>query len=220
MITRLLLADDQDLFVEGLRSVIESRAHDFSVVGVARNGEEAIRKVDECTPDIVLMDVRMPGIDGVEATRRLHVTHPNTKIVMLTTYDDDDYVKRAIRNGAIGYLLKDVPPDELFNAIRTVRDGSFVLPETLASRLFEASPGVYHGGVSAKDIPEWYYDLSRRERHILRLIAEGYDNTEIAAEVALAPQTVKNYSSEIYAKIGVHNRAEAGRVARTLLKYL
>lgn len=220
MSVRILLADDQSLFVEGLRSVIESRAHDFCVVGVARDGEEVIGKVHECRPDIVLMDVRMPRVDGVEATRRLHATHPDVKIVMLTTYDDDDYVKRAIRNGAIGYLLKDVPPDELFNAIRTVRDGSFVLPETLASRLFEASQGAYHGGGSARDIPEWYYDLSRKERHILRLIAEGYDNSEIAAEVCLAPQTVKNYSSEIYAKIGVHNRTEAGRVARTLLKYL
>ncbi len=220
MSVRILLADDQDLFVEGLRSVIESRAHDFRVVGVACNGEDAIRKVHECKPHIVLMDVRMPGIDGVEATRRLHATHPEVKIVMLTTYDDDDYVKRAIRNGAIGYLLKDVPPDELFNAIRTIRDGSFVLPETLASRLFETSQGVYHGGTSTKDIPEWYYDLSRKERHILRLIAEGYDNSEIAAEVCLAPQTVKNYSSEIYARIGVHTRAEARRVAGALLKYL
>lgn len=126
-----------------------------------------------------------------------------------------------MKNGAIGYLLKDVPPEELFNAVRTIRNGSFIMPTPLASKLFETTNvDAYHGGASEGAVPEWYYELSRKERHILRLIVEGYDNHEIAAEVNLAPQTVKNYSSGIYGKMGVHARTDAIREARSLIKYL
>lgn len=221
MSTRILLADDQVLFVEGLRSVFETRADDFEIVGIAHDGQEAIEKTEALLPDIVLMDVRMPGIDGVEATRRIHRTHPHIKIVMLTTYDDDQYVKQAVKNGAIGYLLKDVPPNELFNSVRAARDGSFILPSSLASKLIsDSDTEVYHGGISDVDLPEWYYELSRKERHILRMVIEGYDNTEIADEVNLATQTVKNYISQIYSKLDVHGRLEAIKKGRSLIKFL
>lgn len=221
MKTRILLADDQELFVEGLRSVFATRARDFEIVDIAHDGREAVVKAGRCHPDLILMDVRMPSMDGVEAARLIHEQFPDIMIVMLTTYDDDHYVRRAVRNGAIGYLLKDVPPEELFNAIRTIRNGSFIMPTPLASKLFETSiVDAYHGGASEGSVPEWYYELSRKERHILRLIVDGYDNHEIAAEVNLAPQTVKNYSSGIYGKMGVHARTDAIREAKSLIKYL
>ncbi len=221
MSTRILLADDQVLFVEGLRSVFETRANDFEIVGIAHDGQEAIEKTEALHPDIVLMDVRMPGIDGVEATRRIHQAHPHIKIVMLTTYDDDQYVKQAVKNGAIGYLLKDVPPNELFNSVRAAGDGSFILPSSLASKLIgDSDADVYHGGISDVDLPDWYYELSRKERHILRMVIQGYDNTEIAEEVNLATQTVKNYISRIYTKLNVHGRLEAIKKSRSLIKFL
>ncbi len=221
MATKVLLVDDQVLFVESLRSVFETRASDFTVVGIAHDGKEVVKMTENLRPDIILMDVRMPGVDGVEATRRIHEKFPDVKIVMLTTYDDDHYVKQAIKNGAIGYLLKDVPPQELFNLVRAARDGTFVIPTPLASKLIGPSDsGVYHGGTSDSSVPEWYYELSRKERHILRMMIEGYDNNEIAEKVNLAVQTVKNYTSQIYGKMGVHGRLESIKKGRAYIKFL
>ena len=134
---RLLLVDDQVLFVESLKSVLETKMDDIEVVGIARNGEQAIEAVEKHVPDIVLMDVRMPVMDGVEATRRVHDKYPDVRILVLTTFDEDKYVMDAIRHGALGYLLKDIPPSELIAAIRAVNEGASLVSPALLTKIFE-----------------------------------------------------------------------------------
>lgn len=221
MKARILLVDDQVLFVESLKSVIRQRAPDMEVVAVGHNGHDAVELSRKHKPDIVLLDVRMPGMGGVAAVRAIHAENPDIRIVMLTTYDDDEYVTHAIENGAIGYLLKDMPPEDLFSAIRAVKAGAFLMPGDIAQKLLSPQTGsVYHGGVEETALPEWYYDLSQKERRILRLLAERYSNKEIASAVHLAEQTVKNYLSAIYDKIGVDSRSEAVRIASELIHFL
>lgn len=234
----VVLVDDQVLFAESLRNVIESRASDFSVAAVFYDGDEAVRAIGTIAPDLVLMDVRMPGTDGVQATRQILQEHPDMRVVMLTTYDEDEYLEQAIHHGAVGYLLKDMPPDALLTCMRSAIHGQFQIPTKLAGRILDnASGGVgrlHHrapresasrpGGdrVSggADDPPDWLFELSRKERMILRLIVEGYENDEIAERVFLASQTVKNYISKLYAKTDVDSRAHLIRTARTLIQYL
>ena len=132
---RVLLVDDQELFVRNLQIVLESRAGDIEVVGIARDGREALQRVRESKPDIVLMDVRMPVMDGVEATRLIHDRHPAIRVVMLTTFDDDEYVYHALEYGAVGYLLKSIPPDELFACIRAVAGGATLMSSTVKEKL-------------------------------------------------------------------------------------
>lgn len=227
----VVLVDDQVLFVESLRSVIESRSDDFRVVGVYYGGDEAIEAVRRLKPDIVLMDVRMPGTDGVVAARRIFRDNPSTRVVMLTTYDDDAYVHEAVKQGAIGYLLKDMPPDALISAMRSALDGQFQIPSKLADKLIgnqsktrnQASRTFDTLSVEDNrgyDPPDWLFDLSRKERMILRLVVDGFDNQEIAERVYLAPQTVKNYVSRLYAKADVDSRSHLIREARGLVQYL
>jgi DNA-binding NarL/FixJ family response regulator len=204
---RLLLVDDQVLFVESLKSVIETKTEDIEVVGIARNGEQAIEAVEKRTPDIVLMDVRMPIMDGVEATRRIHDKSPDVRILVLTTFDEDKYVMDAIRHGALGYLLKDIPPSELIAAIRAVNEGASLVSPALLTKIF--------GDRALSDTKEigqnelWHERLSNREMEILELVSEGYENRQIAEKLFIAEQTVRNYVSGIYAKIGVHSRLQA-----------
>lgn len=210
MSIRIVIADDQILFAESLKSLLETTASDFKVVDVVHNGEHAIESVSRHKPDIVLMDVRMPTLDGVQATRRIHETRPGQKVAMLTTYDYDDYVKAALRYGAAGYILKDTPARDLCNAIRAICGGAFLTSEAVADRIREPEYEVPDGAAaSSSQVPDWYHELSRRERHILRLVIEGFDNPDISKEVCLAPQTVRNYLSRIYDKLDVHRRSEA-----------
>ena len=221
MPTQVLLVDDQVLFVESLRSVFQSRADDMEIVGVAHDGVSAVEMAEQLRPDIILMDVRMPRMDGVEATRVIHEKLPGSKIVMLTTYDDDSYVRHAIEYGAIGYLLKDMQPEDLFQAVRTVERGAFLVTSSVMPKLVWSESGKFVATSEGETkLPEWFYVLSRKERHILRLVAEGYTNQEIAEQVFLATQTVKNYLSAIYDKIAVHDRPEATAKAQPILHYL
>lgn len=207
---RLLLVDDQVLFVESLKNVIETKTKDIEVVGIARNGQQAIDAVGELTPDIVLMDVRMPLMDGVEATRRIHNKFPEIRILVLTTFDEDRYVMNAIRHGALGYLLKDIPPSELIAAIRAVNEGASLVSPVLLTKIFgENSPPAMERIDGDKP---WHERLSNREMEILELISEGYENRQIAEKLFIAEQTVRNYVSGIYAKIGVHSRLQAMKI--------
>ncbi len=213
---RVLLVDDQTLFAESLRMVLETRAQAVEVVGVAVNGREAVAQVAESRPDIVLMDVRMPELNGVESTRIIKERFPATKVLMLTTFDDDEYVVEALHLGAAGYLLKDVPPAELIAAIEAVSEGGVLIAPQVASKLVEKlrqplePPPVRP---AEKPAPQWLQQLSNREKEVLQLIAAGLDNKEIAKRLYIGEQTVKNYVSIIYCKLETHDRVQATRLA-------
>jgi DNA-binding NarL/FixJ family response regulator len=207
---QLLLADDQLLFVKGLSEIIRSQTDDLRVVGVAYNGREAVTLADELSPDVVLMDVRMPEMDGVEATKQIHDMHPEIRIMMLTTFDDDDYVQNALEHGASGYVLKDIAPDDLIADIRALAHGATLVSRTIGVRLAKLSGSA----------PAWVSELNPHQRRIAKLIGEGYDNKRIADIVFLAEQTVRNYASIIYDKIGVHDRLEALQAIQKALKFL
>jgi DNA-binding NarL/FixJ family response regulator len=216
---RVLLVDDQVLFVESLRTVLETRATDFEVVGVALSGREAIQLVIEKQPDIILMDVRMPDMDGVEATKIIHDAYPDIHILMLTTFDDDVYVSEALNHGAAGYMLKDIPPGELIVSLRAVCSGSIIISPQVANKVLRNREGEapQEEGADtrtpASAESSFLKFLSRREIEILRLIGEGADNTLIAKKLAIAEQTVKNHVSVIYSKLHVHNRMQAMKLA-------
>lgn len=207
---KLLLVDDQELFLESLRTVIERSTEDLEVTGVARNGAEAVAAARELEPDLVVMDVRMPVMDGVEATRAIMEERPDARIMMLTTFGDDEYVKEALERGSVGYVLKDIPPSEIIAAIRAVAGGAFLVAPSIARSLI----GKAFGKAGAETEPEWIGKLSRREFEILERLSAGLSNKEIAAQLFIAEPTVRNHVSAIYDKMGAANRAEAARMAK------
>jgi DNA-binding NarL/FixJ family response regulator len=214
---RVLIVDDQQIFLEGLEYVLRARAPDIDIVGTALSGEEAVEAVRKLRPDIVLMDVRMPDMDGVEATRLIHHEHPETKIVMLTTFGDDQYVQSALGGGAIGYLLKNRPPIELINSIRAVRDGIFQIDPTVAARLFKRDVADMP---VREEIPKVLRSFTRREKEVLSLVLMGMDNRQIAAQLNISEQTTRNYISTIYSKLGITNRLQIVRITGKLRYYL
>jgi len=222
---RILLADDQVLFVESLRTVLETRAEDFEVVGVALDGRDAIRQVMEKHPDIVLMDVRMPETDGVQATRIIHESWPDIHVLVLTTFDDDEYVVEALNHGAVGYMLKDIAPADLIVSLRAVSTGSVIISPQVANKLLRMREGESKTEDGAENRPRPIPDgsflryLSRRELEILRLIGTGAGNAVIARKLSIAEQTVKNHVSDIYSKLHVHNRMQAMKLANSLRDY-
>jgi DNA-binding NarL/FixJ family response regulator len=215
--TRVLIVDDQVLFAESLKKVLEIDALDLEVVGIALNGQAAIDVVEKQRPDVVLMDVRMPVLDGVQATRLLHERFPDMHIVVLTTFDDDAYVYEALQYGAEGYLLKDIPPQELIASIRSICAGGVTISPAIARKLVERGYDAADPAVTEPATPrtaELLQSLSRREREVLGLIRDGLDNPDIAARLFLSEQTVRNYVSTIYAKLGVEKRSQAVSIAR------
>ncbi|MEZ4518875.1 MAG: response regulator transcription factor [Chloroflexota bacterium] len=211
---RVMLVDDQALFREGLGTLL-SVWDDIEVVGEAGNGEEAITTALEIQPDVILMDLRMPVLDGVAATRRLREVAPKIRVIVLTTFDDDEHVFDGLRAGALGYLLKDVSSDKLVEAIQAAARGeSFLQPSVAAKVIAEFSrmdPAASAGG--ADDLVE---PLSERELEILKLIAEGQRNREIAGTLFITEGTVKNHVTNILGKLGVRDRTQAALRAREL----
>ncbi len=203
----LVLADDHILFCESLRTVLEAEASDIRVLGIARTGREVLGLVEAHHPDIVLMDVRMPEMDGVEAARLIHEKFPRTRVIMLTTFDDDEYVREAVKCGAVGYLLKDTPLDRLIMVIRDTSRGVVMISSAAAMKL-AGDASADSAASRAPVLPDWVRFLSRREKEILQLISHGLDNTEIAAKLFIAEQTVKNHISDIYFKLGIHDRGK------------
>ncbi len=207
----IMIVDDQSLFREGLRTLLTVQP-DFNVVGEAGNGEEALRMAARLRPNVILMDLRMPVMDGVTATHRIHESHPNCKVIVLTTFDDDENVFEGLRAGAVGYLLKDVSSDKLFEAIRAANRGEyFMLPSITAKVMAEFSRLSRLVPVPAEALAE---PLSPREMEILRLVAKGASNRDIADTLVIAEGTVKNHLTNILGKLGVKDRMQAVLKAR------
>ena len=205
---RILLCDDQSIVTEGLR-VILRQAGDIEVIGVVENGADAVDAVARLQPDVVLMDLRMPVMNGIQATERIRQQHPATRVLVLTTYDDDEWVFDAIRAGAAGYLLKDAPRNQIIEAIRGTAAGATHIDPKVAGKLFQfvSRPS------SAPAASSLAVDLSPREREILELIAEGLSNAEIAERLFLSKGTVQNYVSTLFAKLDVTDRTQAAVLA-------
>jgi DNA-binding NarL/FixJ family response regulator len=210
---RILLVDDQALFREGLKTLLSVQP-DLEVIGEAGNGEEALHLARELHPTVVLMDLQMPVLDGVAATRRLHQEQPDCRVIVLTTFDDDEYVFEGLRAGAVGYLLKDAPSEKLAEAIRAAARGeSFLQPSVAAKVVAEFARLTAHPTPRPQPLIE---PLSDRELEILRLVASGSSNKEIAAALFIAEGTVKNHVTNILGKLGVRDRTQAALKAKDL----
>jgi DNA-binding NarL/FixJ family response regulator len=203
-VIKVLLCDDQALVRSGFRMILEAR-DDFEVVGEAENGREAVELAAITSPDVILMDVRMPGVDGVEATSTILAGGSTARVLILTTFDLDEYVVRAIRAGASGFLLKDVRPQQLVEAIRVVAAGDALLAPAITRRLLDRFAD------SLADTPNAAVldDLTGREREILQLVAQGLSNSEIAERLFLGESTVKTHVSSILRKLHLRDRVQA-----------
>jgi DNA-binding NarL/FixJ family response regulator len=214
MAIRVLLVDDQALFREGLETLL-SVHRDVQVVGQASNGQEAVEVAAQVQPDVVLMDVRMPILNGVRATRRLKRAQPQCMVIVLTTFDDDEYVFDALRAGAVGYLLKDVASARLVEAIRAAARGESILEPSVAAKVIAEFTRV-SSMVPSAQMEQLVEPLSERELEILGLIARGASNREIADRLFIAEGTVKNHVTHILGKLGVRDRTQAALKAREL----
>ncbi len=198
----VLLVDDHEVVRRGVRAFLETQA-DITVVAEAGSGEEAVRLAAEHAPDVALMDLIMPGMDGVEATRRLTASSPRTKVVMLTSYHDDEHIFPAIRAGALSYVLKEVGPGELAEAVRKAAAGEAVLHPRVAARVVRE----LHG--ARREEPNAFHELSDRELEVLKLIAEGLSNAQIASRLYVSEKTVKSHVSNILGKLHLADRTQA-----------
>ncbi|MFE0457006.1 response regulator [Streptomyces sp. NPDC058914] len=208
--TTVLIADDQPLQRLGFRMLLESQ-DDLTVLAEATNGSEAVRLTAELHPDVVLMDVRMPGLDGIEATRRITATGDRTRVLILTTFDLDEYAYAGLRAGASGFLVKDAQPEELLSGIRAVATGDAVVAPSLTRRLLDAY--VHHLPAETDRDPSTPHPrlatLTEREREILTVIGKGWTNMEIATRLHLAESTVKTHVGRVLAKTGSRDRVQA-----------
>ncbi len=211
MTIKILIVDDQSLFREGLRTLLSVQP-DFEVAGEAANGEEALRQAVRLQPNIILMDLRMPVMDGVTATQRLREALPQCRVIVLTTFDDDEYVFDGLKAGAVGYLLKDVSSEKLFEAVRAADRGEyFLLPSITAKVMAEFSRLSRMAPQSVSPLEE---PLSQREMEILHLVATGASNRDIAETLVIAEGTVKNHLTNILSKLSVKDRMQAVLKAR------
>lgn len=214
---RVLVVDDQRLMRDGLASLLEIQ-DGIAVVGDAANGEEALALALTCKPDVILMDVRMPVMDGVTATAQVRRALPTCQVIMLTTFDDEEYIVKALAAGASGYLLKDIPVQDLAQAIRLVQRGIYQLEPSIVNKLMGAliAPGRLAPPPPKVEIPPdlTTIELSEREVEVLRLIARGATNREIATRLVITEGTVKNHVSNILSRLGLRDRTQAALYAR------
>ncbi len=202
---KVLLVDDQMILAEGMKSVLETSS-DITVCGIACDGAEGVNLAQKLKPDVILMDIRMPNMNGVVATKRIKESNPNIKIIVLTTFDDSDYILSAINNGASGYLLKDIGSTALIDAIKNAYAGDTILPAKIAKKITDAAMMVS----TDKEIKlKKAYGLSDREVEIALMLNDGFTNRQIASAMKLSDGTARNYISSIYSKFGVENRAAA-----------
>jgi DNA-binding NarL/FixJ family response regulator len=211
---KILLVDDQSIIREGLSSLLQAKP-DLEIVGEAENGQVAVELALKLQPDIVLMDVRMPIMDGVAATRSLSQQLPQTKVLVLTTFDDDEYIAKAMQNGAKGYLLKDTPSEELAQAIRAVYKGYTQFGPGLFEKVVAAKTGNFSHSSSTEPPPE-FKRLTPRELEVLQLIGKGYSNKEIAETLYITERTVKNHVSSLLNRLSLRDRTQAALLAATV----
>lgn len=210
MTIKVMIVDDQRLMREGLKTILELE-NDIRVVQLAENGQDALLKIGQEEPDVILMDIRMPVMNGVECTAAVKQKYPKIKVVILTTFDDDEYIIDALSNGAEGYMLKDLPSEKLISSVRDVYNGNSIMQPEIASKVIAhitknkmtPQPKRSLGGTNRAD------ELTEREREILALISKGMNNNEIAESLFLTVGTVKNHIRSIYDKIGVSERSKA-----------
>lgn len=198
---KVLITDDHVVVREGLAAML-AREKDIEVVGEAVNGQQAIEKARELRPDIILMDLRMPEVDGIEAMRRIKPENPHIKFIILTTYDNDEYIFKGIESGARAYLLKDSPREDLFKAIRVVSQGGSLIEPAVAGRVLDRFVELSHQGQASEG-------LSDRELEVLNLIARGASNKLIASSLSISESTAKTHIQSIFNKLGVNDRTEA-----------
>jgi len=223
---RIMIVDDQQLFASSLKIVLGSYCGDLiSSIEVAHDGTECLELLAKSLPDVILMDIRMPKLDGVETTRIVHAEHPQIRIMMLTTFDDDAYVAKALNSGATGYILKNIEPDELISFIGSVAAGNIQVSSSIGFRLFEDSivncedkKELVKNLKAIELIRDRFPSLKRREAEVLCLILKGMENYQISQKLFIAEQTVKNYTSMIYKIIGVDNRLHAIRLLSHLVQ--
>jgi DNA-binding NarL/FixJ family response regulator len=204
-VTRIVVADDQQVVRDGFAALLDTQ-RDFAVVGTASDGTEAIRTCHEQHPDVVLMDIRMPTTDGIEATRQLTARADTPRVLILTTFDLDEYVYDALRAGASGFLLKDIAAEQLFDAVRVIAAGDALLAPTITRRLI--SEFVQHNPRSGDESAR-LAELTPRETEVLQLLAEGLSNPEIAIRLVVTEETVKTHVSRILRKLGLRDRTQA-----------
>ncbi len=210
---RVLITDDQVELALELKNVL-STDDEIEVVGIAADGEDAVRKTAQLRPDVVLMDIRMPNMSGVVATKHIKADYPNVKILILTTFDDSDYILNAINHGASGYLLKDTGATALLNAIKNAYDGDTILPAKIAQRIASAAKNV----TTDREIKlSRAFPLSDREIEIALMMYEGFTNRQISSALKLSEGTTRNYVSSIYVKTDSQNRAEAIAAIKSVL---
>lgn len=215
MTVRILIVDNQALFREGLRTLLSVRP-DLEVIGEAGDGKEAIQMAAQLQPDIILMDLRMPVLDGVAATRRIAATNPDCRIIVLTTFDDDEHIFDGLRAGAVGYLLKDVPSEQLVEAIRATARGESFLQPSVAAKVVAEFARLAVNQPSTAGRQALVEPLSERETEILQALATGASNKEIAAKLFIAEGTVKNHITSILGKLNVRDRTQAALKAKDL----
>ncbi len=204
----LVIADDQVLTREGLRTILNLE-EDMEVVGLAKNGEEACRLAEEHRPTLVLLDIQMPVMDGISALKRIQQSCPDTRILILTTFIDTDYIVEGLANGANGYLLKDMVGDKMISSIRDTVNGQFVLPAVVAAKLAARMSQITADYEQWQRSPGSSVELTEREKDLARLIIRGLNNREIAETLHIAEGTVRNYISVMYSKLGVVDRPQA-----------
>ena len=202
---KILLADDQTILTEGIKSVLET-CPDFDIVGIAHDGIEAVDYCERLKPDVVLMDIRMPNMNGVIATKRIKELNPAIKIIVLTTFDDSDYILSAINNGASGYLLKDIGSTALIDSIKNAYAGDTILPAKIAKKITDAAMMV---SIDKETKLKKAFNLSDSEVEIAFMLVDGFNNRQIASAMQLSDGTARNYISSIYSKLGVDGRSAA-----------
>ena len=214
---QILIVDDQQLFADGLQVVIESRAPQFEVIGIANNGLQAIEMVRKYKPDIVLMDVRMPEMDGVEATKVIHERYPEIKILILTTFSDDEYVKQSLKYGAVGYLLKNRPAGEIVNSIKALSTGIMQIDPAVADAILNMEQDKR---TSNSEFTARLQTLSPREREVLSYMAAAKRIAGISKALGIAEQTARNHISNIYFKLNIHDRLEIVNYIELIREFL